>query len=252
MPSGNLRKLIMANIKLSVVVPCYNEESRVVDGLNHYWSYLKKQKYQSELIFVDDGSTDKTRGEVLKEVQGKKGISVINYNKNQGKGYAIIQGIKSAKGQYILFCDIDHSVPVDTIEKFYDNFEKGADVVIGSRRVKGAKILIHQSWLRETLGRGFTFLVRILIDWKIKDATCGFKAFKNKAAKKIFNSVSIYDWAFDAEVLYLAKKYHLKIAQVPVSWSDVRGSKVSLRKDIARSLFGLIKIRWNDLKRRYN
>ena len=242
----------MSNPKLSVVVPCYNEESRIVEGLNHYWSYLKKQKYPSELIFVNDGSQDKTLELMQESAKANKNIKVISYQKNRGKGYAIVQGVRASRGQYVLFSDIDHSVTVSTVKSFLDYFNKGFDVVIGSRRVRGAKILIHQNPLRETLGRGFTFLVRIFIDWKIKDATCGFKAFKKDSAKKIFNSVSIYDWAFDAEVLYLCKKYHFKVAQAPVSWSDVRGSKVSLKKDIPRSLFGLLKIRLNDLQGKYS
>lgn len=242
----------MSNPKLSVVVPCYNEEGRFRTGFGHYFNYLKKQKYSWELIFVNDGSRDKTLTLMKQYSKTGKNIKIITYTKNHGKGYAICQGIKSAKGQYILFTDLDHSVPIDTIESFFPYFDKNFDVVIGSRRVRGAKILVHQSWLRETLGRGFTLLVRFLVDWDIRDATCGFKAFKQDASKKIFGSVSIYDWAFDAEILYLAKKFRLKVAQAPVSWSDVRGSKVSLKKDILRSLFGLVKIRWNDLRGRYN
>lgn len=241
-----------ADIKLSVIVPCYNEQNRFQSGFNHYFSYLKKQKYLWELIFVNDGSSDKTLELMRRKALGKRGIKVISYVQNRGKGYAIVRGIKSARGRYILFTDIDHSVPISTIESFFNYFKKGFQVVIGSRRVRGAKILVHQYPLRELLGRGFTFLVNILIYWGIKDATCGFKAFENRIAKKIFAKIKVYDWAFDAEILYLCKKYHFKLAQAPVAWSDVRGTKVSLRKDIARSLFGLIKIRWNDLKGRYN
>jgi len=239
------------NIKLSVIVPCFNEESRFGEGFNHYFNYLKKQKYPWELILVNDGSKDRTLDLIKQYAKASKNIKIVTYSKNRGKGYAICQGIKAARGQHILFSDLDHSVSIDTVESLFPYFEKGFEVVIGSRRVKGAKILIHQSWLRETLGRGFTFLVRIFINWNIQDATCGFKAFTKEASRKIFNSVLIYDWAFDAEVLYLAKKYHLKIAQAPVVWRDVRGTKVSLKKDILRSLLGLLKIRLNDLRSRY-
>jgi len=124
-------------------------------------------------------------------------------------------------------------------------------VVIGSRRMDGAKILMRQHPLREFLGSGFTLLVNLLIYWGIKDATCGFKAFEKKVAKNLFKKLRVYGWAFDAEILYLCKKYKLSVAQVPVSWGDVKGSKVSLKKDIISSLFGLLKIRVNDFRGMY-
>ena len=182
----------------------------------------------------------------------KTGIKIISYSQNRGKGYAIVQGIKGAKGRYILFTDLDHSVPIDTIESFFKYFEKGYQAVIGSRRVRGAKILVHQHFLRELLGRGFTLFVRFLIDWRIKDATCGFKAFEKDIAQKIFSKITIYDWAFDAEILFICKKLKIQLAQAPVVWSDVRGTKVSLGKDVLRSLFGLVKIRLNGLQGKYS
>ena len=95
-------------------------------------------------------------------------------------------------------------------------------------------------------------MVRLIIDPHIKDATCGFKAFETNIANKIFSKISIYDWAFDAEIIFIAQKMKSKLAQAPVVWTDVRGSKVSLKKDILRSLFGLIKIRLNDLQGKYS
>lgn len=242
----------MAQVKLSVVIPCYNEEKRFKEGFNHYYSYLEKQKYQWELIFVNDGSSDLTPKLMKNLSKGKSNIKIVSYHKNRGKGYAIVQGVKAAKGQYILFSDIDHSVPIKTIVSFLELFEKGYQVVVGSRRVKGADILIHQHPIREYLGRGFTLLVNLLIYWGIADATCGFKAFSQKAARKIFNKISIYDWAFDAEVLFICKKNNIQLIQVPVSWSDVEGSKVTLIKDIFSSLNGLLKIRFNNLRGKYN
>jgi len=238
-------------IEISVVIPCYNEEKRFQKGLNHYLSYLKKQRYPWELILVNDGSKDNTLKLMRTFAKDKSHVKIISYDKNHGKGYAIVQGIINAQGKYILFTDLDHSVPIDTVESFFEYFERGYQVIIGSRRVKGSKILVHQHFLRELLGRGFTLLVRFLINWKIRDATCGFKAFKKDVAQKIFRKVTIFDWAFDAEILYICKKLKIQLAQVPVVWSDVRNSKVLLRKDVVRSLLGLVKIRWNDLKGRY-
>jgi len=240
------------SVRLSVIVPCYNEENRFQKGLLHYLSYLKKQKYLWELIFVNDGSKDQTLNLMKSSQKKEKKVRVITYKTNHGKGYAIIQGVKAAKGEIILFTDIDHSVTVSTIESFFKYFDQGFKVVIGSRRVKDAKILVHQYPLREFLGRGFTFLVRLFIDWQIKDATCGFKAFEKNVAKKLFEKITIYDWAFDAEVIFLCKKLKIKFVQAPVEWGDVRGTKVSLKKDVLRSLIGLIRIRWNDIQGTYS
>ena len=239
-------------IKLSVVVPLYNEKARFADGFAHYYSYLLKQKYSWELIFVNDGSSDNTLDLIKNAAKENKSIKIITYAKNHGKGYAIIQGIKSAKGEYILFSDIDHSVPIVSIEPFFPYFEKGYKVVIGSRRVDGSKILVHQKPIREYLGRGFTLLVNLAISWGVKDATCGFKAFENSTAQKIFNLVKVYDWAFDAEMLYICKKFKIPFAQAPVSWSDAKGSRVKLKRDIGNSFLGLVKIRINDLAGKYS
>lgn len=238
--------------KLSVVVPCYNEEKRFKDGFNHYYSYLKKQKYPWELILVNDGSVDNTVNLIRKYTKDISNLKVITYSQNRGKGYAIVQGIKKATGQTILFTDLDHSVPINTIEQFFNYFDKGFDIVIGSRRVIGANILVHQPPLREFLGRCFTVLVNLFIGWGITDATCGFKAFKYNMAKRLFTKITIYDWAFDAEILFLTKKLNFKIAQVPVIWSDVKGTKVSLLQDIVKSLVGLFKIRLNDMLGKYS
>ena len=239
------------NTRLSVVIPCYNEEYRFRDGINHYLSYLKKQKYLWEIILVNDGSTDKTLKFIRQAARTNKNVKFISYKTNKGKGYAITRGVKQSHGQYILFSDIDHSVPVATIETFYKYFEKGNEVVIGSRRVNGSTIAKRQNFFRESLGRGFTLLVRIIIDWPIKDATCGFKAFRKEAAYNLFDHVSIFGWAFDAEILFLCKKFGLKYAQAPVVWKDVRGSKVSVARDIVGSLWGLVKIRINDIRKKY-
>ena len=237
---------------LSVIVPCYNEQKRFKEGFSHYFQYLKRQKYLWELIFVNDGSTDNTLGLIKLACRKSPRVTFVSYSKNHGKGYAICQGVKKSNGKQIIFTDIDHSVPIKTIESFFDYFEKGYVAVIGSRRVKGSKFIKRQPPLREFLGIGFTFLVRLFIDWQIKDSTCGFKAFEGKVAKKIFEKITIYDWAFDAEILCICKRNNIKYIQAPVAWEDKRGSKVSPIKDVFNSLLGLIKIRINDLKNQYH
>ena len=240
------------SVKLSVIVPCYNEKDRFKNGLDHYLNYLNKQKYAWELILVNDGSSDSTLELMNKVSKKNKKVKIVSYSENKGKGYAIVRGVKNARGKCILFSDLDHSVPIKTVESFFDYFKSGNVAVIGSRRVKGSKFIKRQPALREFLGRGFTFLVRIFVDWQIKDSTCGFKAFESKVAKKIFKKITIYDWAFDAEILFICKKNNIKYIQAPVAWEDKRGSKVSPIKDVFNSLLGLIKIRINDLKNQYH
>lgn len=240
------------NTRLSLIIPVYNESSRFKNGFDHYYSYLKKQKYSWELILVNDGSKDNTLTLIEAVKKGKPNVSVVTYDNNHGKGYAISEGVKSAVGEYILFADLDHSVPIETIESFFEYFEKDYQVVIGSRRVKGSIIEVHQNPLREFLGSGFTAIVNFLIYPGISDATCGFKAFKKNTAKKLFEKITIYNWAFDAELLFICRKNKIRVAQAPVRWSNGSGSKVSLKKDIINSLLDVVRIRINNLFGRYN
>lgn len=233
--------------KLTVVVPCYNEQERFKAGCAHYLNYLKNQKYDWELLFVNDGSTDDTLDLIGEVCSKNNNVRVVSYIKNMGKGYAIVQGIKNANGKYILFTDLDHSVDIKTVEIFFGYFEKGYKAVIGSRRIPGAKLLVRQKPIREFLGRGFTLLVNLLIIWGVKDATCGFKAFENGTAQKIFRKVRVFNWSFDAEILYICKKNKIAFAQAPVSWADVSGSRVKLKRDVIGSFVGLLKIRLNDI-----
>lgn len=241
---------LMKKIKLSVVVPCYNEEKRFKPGFGHFYNFLKRVNYNWELILVNDGSKDRTLNLMREQSKKYKNVKIISYLGNKGKGFAISKGIIASSGEIILFSDLDHSVDISTINSFFSYF-KNADVVIGSRRLKNSKLLKRQKPLREFLGKGFTLLVKILIDRQIKDATCGFKAFRKEAAIKLFNKISIYNWAFDAEILFLCKKYKMNVAQAPVVWSDAKGSKVSISKDIISSLYGLLQIRLNDINNKY-
>jgi len=200
---------------------------------------------------VNDGSMDKT-AQILKNIaRDEKKIKIVSYRQNKGKGYAVAKGVSQSIGKLVLFADLDHSVPIETVENLFPFFENNHQVVIGSRRVKGAKLLKRQKFIREFLGRCFTLIVRVLIDANIKDATCGFKMFDGKIAKKLFKKQKVFRWAFDAELLYICKKNHIDVVQAPVTWRDVSGSKVSLKKDVLSSLLGLISIRIYGYKNSY-
>jgi len=230
---------------LSIIIPAYNEEKRITKTLKEIDRYLKKQKYQYEIIVVSDGSKDKT-GQVVKGLQSEiKGLKLIDNKKNHGKGYVVRQGLLKAEGKYRLFTDADNSTSVDQVEKMFPQFEKGFDIVIGSRDVKGAVLDPPQSAKRVFIGNIFNLMVQFLVGlWGIWDSQCGFKAITAEAAKKILPKCKIDRWAFDPEILKIAKMMKCKIKEVPVRWVNDPDSKVKL-KGMIKMGFDLLKIRWN-------
>lgn len=241
----------MINPYLSIIFPVFNEEKKLKKGLDQVFDYLRRQTYPFEVLVVNDGSNDMTK-KILSTFQSQIDLQVLEHKMNLGKGAAVRTGVMAAKGNLILFSDIDLSVPIQTIKKFIGIAASGPDVIIGSRRTARSKILTHQNFARELMGRIFTKLSNLILGTKFSDFTCGFKLFTRKAAKEIFSRQKINDWAFDSEILFLAKKLDYKVAELGVEWSDVRGSKVHFPRDIIRSFLGLLKIRWYSLLGKYN
>ncbi|MBP7859464.1 glycosyltransferase family 2 protein [Patescibacteria group bacterium] len=242
------------NLKtISIVIPLYNEEKRIVGTLPQIYEHIdklaKKLKIKFELIFINDGSTDSTR-EVVKKIKNLK-TRLISYKKNKGKGYALKKGFSKATGDYILFMDADLSTPLKHLEDFIKKIESGETILIGSRKMKGAAVKKHQSFIRENLGKGFTLLSNIFLVWGISDFTCGFKMFPKNAGKAIFSKVTINRWGFDSEIIFIAKKKGYKIKEIPVEWINDNNTKVDLKKDIPRSLKEIFQIRLNHFKKKY-
>lgn len=235
--------------ELSVVIPVFNEEQRIQRGLTSVTKYLAKQKFSWEIIVVDDGSTDKTKALARKLLNGSKNSQIISSN-HLGKGGAIKQGILKARGKWVLFMDIDLATPIEELAKFRE-FKDKFDAIIGSRKMKGAQIEIHQPKFREFGGKIFTFLTNLVVTRGISDITCGFKMFKTKIAKNLFKKSKNVDWSFDAEILFLAQKQGVSIKEVPVVWRDDPQTRVNLLRDTLDSFFGLVKIRVNDLLGKY-
>ena len=231
--------------QLAVVIPLYNEEFRFKKGFEICQSF-SKQCPKWEFIFINDGSTDKTKQLVEGAIRNKPQMKLMSYKKNQGKGYALKQGVLKANKPLILICDIDFSTPLSELLLLHP-FIKKAEVVIGSRKVQGAKILKHQPMLREWLGKQFTNLSKLWLGLNVSDVTCGFKLFTAKAGKRLFLKSRIKGWGYDAEVLFLAKKYRMKVIDVAVSWENDERTKVSMGRDIIQSIIDLWLIRWNDL-----
>jgi dolichyl-phosphate beta-glucosyltransferase len=241
----------MAGVYLSVIIPAYNEEKRLPKTLKEINDYLKKQNFESEIIVVSDGSTDKTC-EVVEDLKSEiTNLSLICEKINRGKGYGVKIGMLNAKGKFRLFTDADNSTPISEIEKFWPEFEKGADIVIASRDKKGAILDPPQPLFRRFVGEVFKYLRKIIVGlWEIEDTQCGFKCFKGEVAEKIFPKAKIERFAFDPEILLIAKKMGFKIKEVPVYWKNDLQSKVKL-KSMVKMLIDLFKIRFNLLKGEY-
>jgi len=243
--------MLSENIFLSVVIPAYNEETRIKGSLEKIHTYLDAQAYRHEIIVVDDGSTDNTVKLVKEAAQRIKGLKLIKNGKNRGKGFSIKNGFLNAKGEYLLFSDADLSTPIEELEKLIFWLKKGHDIVIGSRGLKESDIQIHQAWYRELMGKAFNLFVQAIAVPGIKDTQCGFKCLVRNAALAICKRQRIERFSFDIEMLYIAKKFGYKTKEVPICWFNNPHTKVSILKDGYRMCLDLIKIRINDLKGKY-
>ena len=215
-------------MKLSVILPSYNEQDRIEKTLLDVSRFLQKQSFDYEIIVVNDGSKDKTADVVHNLFPSIPNLRLIDIKENHGKGFVTQQGMLSAGGNVRLFMDADNSTKVDEVIKMLPLFEQGCDIVIGSRRIPGAVIAVHQPWFRDFLGGVFRFIVHALVPVGVTDSQCGFKAFSAKAAQAVFNKQTIYRWAFDVEILAIARKFKFKIKEVPVTWVNDTESHVKL------------------------
>ncbi len=230
---------------LSIIIPAYNEEKMIGDTLVDVYQFLLKQKYSYEILVVNDGSVDKTAEIVKTKKQVMDNLHLITNDVNQGKGYTVIRGAKNARGKFVLFMDADNATKIDDINKLLPWFEKGYEIVIGSRALKDSVIKVQQPLIRRILGKGGNFVIQSMILWGIKDTQCGFKCFTNEAAKAIFPKQRIQGWVFDMETLAIGKKFGYKIKEVGITWTDIPNTKMSLVKVYARSLIDVLKVRWN-------
>lgn len=228
---------------LSLVIPAYNEEWRIASTIRTARRYLNSLGESWELIVVDDGSTDATLERIRSCGDEGEPVRVIAYEKNRGKGYAVRQGVLASTGHFVAFSDVDLSAPLEELDKLFAAIRKGYDVAIGSRAVKGARIFSHQPRYRELGGKALNLAIRLLATPGIHDTQCGFKLFRGGVARDIFSMTFVWGWAFDVEVLYLARRMGFSIAEVGVQWSHGEGSKIRPFKDGLRVLWDVIRIR---------
>ncbi len=232
-------------IELSIVIPAFNEEDRLGPTIERIRQWCADNLDSFEILVVDDGSADRTV-EVARAAGDE--IKVVELGANRGKGAAVRAGMLAASGERVLFSDADLATPIEEVLKLNAKLDAGYDIAIASRGLADADIQVRQHPMREAMGRTFNLLVRMVVLGGIKDTQCGFKLFSKQAAKDLFGRATIDGFAFDVEVLWLAKKNY-KIAEVPVVWRHIEESKVSPGIDAARMFLDLFRLRLRNLRR---
>ncbi len=241
--------------EISVVVPCYKEASIIESSIGTLYDYLKPRFEKFEIIVVTDGSPDETRKNVehIGHARPEIPLILIPFAHNQGKGAAVKAGVLAAKYDLVLFIDADLTIPINELEKFTTAIGL-ADIAIASRLVSGSKFEEHTPWYRTLTSRGFhIFQILVLGNFEFSDTQCGFKLFRRDIAQRLFKKVTVRRFAFDAELLFLAKKFNIKVAVLPVTiLKDPRNTNVSPLRDSINMFFALLKIRLNYLFGHYD
>ncbi len=221
------------SLRLSIVVPAFNEERRIRPTLDRIVAYGRERLSGFELIVVDDGSRDRTCELVAEAAGAAAEIRLVPLPQNRGKGAAVRRGVLEAREPHVLFTDADLSTPIEDVERLFDALET-SPVAIGSRALAESKVEIHQPFYREWMGRGFNLLVRAAAVPGIHDSQCGFKLFRAPVAKELFGRSQLDGFAFDVELLYLCRKLGLGVAEVPVRWRNDAASRVRPVRDALR------------------
>lgn len=226
---------------LSFIVPVFNEEKRIQKTIQEILAFRKGLPFENEWIFVDDGSTDATE-QVARQELGTTPYRWIRFEANRGKGAAVRAGMLLAEGEFLFFTDADLSTPLQEYERLLAALQNGKDVAIASRG-PGANVLVHQNILRESMGKIFNRIARVLTFKHIRDSQCGFKAFRREVAKELFGLQKLTGFSFDAEILYLGQRLGYWIAEIPVTWINSPDSRVRIVRDSFAMLVDLFRIR---------
>jgi glycosyltransferase involved in cell wall biosynthesis len=236
--------------ELSIIIPSYNEEPRLLATLQKIASYIEASRRNTEVIVVDDGSQDRT-AQVAESFRGKiANLRVLSNGVNRGKGYSVRHGSLEAQGDTILFTDADLSAPIEEADKLLAALEEH-DVAIGSRAVDRSLIEVHETLFREFAGIVFNTIVRVILRLPFVDTQCGFKAFRRARSRIIFEQQTIERFGFDPELLYLARHHGLSTSEVPVRWSHSPATKVNMLRDSVQMFLDVFVIRWNAIRGQY-
>jgi dolichyl-phosphate beta-glucosyltransferase len=238
-------------VLVSVVIPAYNEERRLGLTLSGWLDYLSGQQYAFEIVVVDDGSTDNTGSVVSDLAQRWPAIQFHRLPRNQGKGAAVREGVLQSKGRYVLQVDADLNVAPTYLADALSFLQGGYDVVVGTRALR-EYMRTERSLARVAAGALYQVVRRTVTLPTIRDTQCGFKAFTREIARRVFQNATISSFAFDVEVLFLARKFHARIKQMPVSVVYRAGSTVKWRRQLLPALVDIVRVRINDLQGRYH
>ena len=230
---------------LSLILPAYNEEKRLPECMEKVAGFIASHSEPIEVLIVENGSSDRTLEMAREYAEKYPGWLKVLHEDTPGKGNAVRRGMLEATGKYRMFADVDFSMPISEVDHFIPPALEGYQVAIGSREVKGA-VRYNEPASRHFTGRVFNLIVRILLGLPtIHDTQCGFKSFSAEAAEKLFSVQRINGWAFDAEVLYIAKHKGYKIIEVPVQWYYDGNSKINVIRDSLKMFRELLQIRAN-------
>jgi len=236
---------------ISIIIPAYNEEKRLPGTLEKILEYLSAGAWDfAEVVVVDDGSRDGTAKVGEDWAERHPAVRVLRNPGNRGKGYSVRHGMLEARGEWRLFSDADLSSPIEELEKLWTAAAAGADVAFGSRALDRSLVGVHQPLFRETMGRVFNLLMRLVTGLPYRDTQCGFKLFSAAAAREVFSRQLLERFGFDVEVLYIARRLGLRAVEVPVRWNDVLGTKVGLLSGL-NAFADPLRVRWNGVRGRY-
>ena len=234
------------DIHLSIIIPAFNEARRIESSLDKIVVYLDKQSYKSEVLVVVDGSQDQTLTRVSRAALWRQYINVLDNRVNRGKGFAVRRGMLSARGDYLLFTEADLPTPIDQVERLMKELEGGSDVAIGSRALPESEVTAHYGWWHRPMRGVFTSVARLMLLRGIRDPMCGFKLFPRAVALNIFPRQSVRGFAFDVEVLRIARRNGYRVAEAAVSWGHHPDTKVRPVVDYLRMYADLLRIKLND------
>jgi glycosyltransferase involved in cell wall biosynthesis len=244
-------RAVMRDSHLTVVIPAFNEAARIGLTLQRILAYFDSQLWDGDIIVVLDGGRDGT-GEEVRRVSGTDPrVAILDNEVNRGKGFSVRRGMLAARGRLLLFSDADLSTPIEEAPRLMAAIDAGADIAIASRALAASNVQVHQPWWRESMGRVFNWFVQRLALPGIKDSQCGFKCFRRDVAHRVFALQRVERFAFDVEVLSIARSLGYRITEVPVTWIDQPASTVNPVTAPAGMLLDLVRIRMNHALGRY-
>jgi dolichyl-phosphate beta-glucosyltransferase len=251
-PGADFAEPTLDSPTYSIIVPAYNESTRLGISLQRILAFVQQHLWKVEIVVVNDGSHDNTAEITRKLMPDNPRLRLVENQGNRGKGYSVRNGMLQAKGEILLFSDADLSSPIEEAVKLFAAIREGADIAIGSRWIDSGLQTRKQPLYRQLLGRIFNLLLRVFLGLKFKDTQCGFKAFNRKAAETIFPLQRIERWGFDPELLYLARRFGYRVAEVPVAWAHTPGTRLNPIRDGFRMFGDVLRIRWNGMRGRYS